>query len=59
MLIPSFSNHCTIRFQTNGVSITRIRRHMNITGHYRHQITPTVYIALSIFIITCSRRRTV
>ncbi|EGW36918.1 hypothetical protein DOT_5108 [Desulfosporosinus sp. OT] len=41
------------------MSITRVRRHMNITSRDCHNIAPTAYITLAIIIITYSRHRSV
>ncbi|MNW56196.1 hypothetical protein D3C74_339030 [compost metagenome] len=52
MLIPTYSCYRTIRFKTNGMSITGVRSHMNITGINGDDMGPIAYITLTVFIIT-------
>jgi hypothetical protein len=52
--IITHSRHSTVRFKSDCMSITRVRRHMNITSRDCHNIAPTAYITLAIIIITHS-----
>ena len=57
MIIPTYSNHCAVRFKPDGMRISRVRRHMNITSRDRYYIMPIVYIALALSIITRGHHR--
>jgi len=59
MLIPAYSYHRTVRFKTDCMGISRIRRHMNITSNDRDDLTPIAYITLTVFIIAHCRYRPV
>lgn len=57
MPIPTDGRNFSIRFESNGVSIAGVSRHVNIAGGDSLDVAPIMHSALANFIVTNSRHR--